>query len=166
MRTSANRSISLLLVFLIGIIPARLCGQDTTKVVPDGTEGEVLATPDSIAKAKKGSKPWNQLDLGFTTFKFGLGYLYEFAAYSQDDNSKIQTDSIGTDLEPTFKMRDFRILFSGKLRTKRTITWKVGVMYDGPTGEWFVRESGVIVAVPELWGSFFCWPNQRRHLTQ
>ena len=53
MRTSANRSISLLLVFLIGIIPARLCGQDTTKVVPDGTEGEVLATPDSIAKAKK-----------------------------------------------------------------------------------------------------------------
>jgi phosphate-selective porin OprO/OprP len=28
-------------------------------------------------------------------------------------------------------------------------------MYDGPSGNWYVRETGVMVAVPELWGHFF-----------
>ena len=28
-------------------------------------------------------------------------------------------------------------------------------MYDGPTDEWLVRETGIMVAVPEIWGHFF-----------
>ena len=54
-----------------------------------------------------------------------------------------------------FKLRDFRILFSGQIPTDRTITWKTGIMYDAPTSEWFVRETGVMIAVPELWGNLF-----------
>ena len=28
-------------------------------------------------------------------------------------------------------------------------------MYDGPTDEWFVRETGIMVEVPEMWGHIF-----------
>ena len=28
-------------------------------------------------------------------------------------------------------------------------------MYDAPSGQWFVRETGVMIAVPELWGHLF-----------
>jgi phosphate-selective porin OprO/OprP len=143
----------ILLVFQL--IPFLFYAQDTLKVVPDGTEGEVLLTPDSLNKAVKTKKPWNQINLGFTTLKIGVGFLYEFATYAQDEKGEIQTDSIGTALEPTFKTRDFRVLVSGKIKSKRSITWKAGIMYDAPTDEWFIRESGIMIGVPELWGHFF-----------
>lgn len=147
--------VAILMCVVVCWSPLLATAQDTLKIVPDGTEGEILATPDSIALRKKEKKPWNQFNLGFTTFKFGLGFLYEYAAYAQDENSKIQMDSLNTPLKPEFKVRDFRILFSGKIKSKRSITWKAGIMYDAPTDEWFIRESGVMVAVPEIWGSIF-----------
>jgi phosphate-selective porin OprO/OprP len=61
----------------------------------------------------------------------------------------------GYELDDQFKMRDFRLLFSGQIPTHRTITWKTGIMYDAPTSEWFVRETGVMIAVPELSGHLF-----------
>lgn len=76
--------------------------------------------------------------------------LYEYAAYSQDDDSKEQIR-----LVPEEKLRDFRFLLSGKLGTKRELTWKSGVMYDGPTGKWLVRETGLMIAVPEMHSYFF-----------
>lgn len=84
-----------------------------------------------------------------------MGFLYEYAGYGQDQDSKIQSDSAGTKLDPDFKVRNFRVLLSGQLKTKRIITWKVGLMYDGPSDAWFVRETGVIVGVPEIWGHIF-----------
>jgi phosphate-selective porin OprO/OprP len=131
-----------------------LHGQDTLKILPDGTQGEVQPTKDSIAHIPK-KKRLFQFDLGFTTLKVGAGFLYEFAGYSQDKESKIQADSGGYSLESAFKVRDFRILASGKFNTKRTITWRVGFMYDGPTDSWFLRESGVMIDVPELYGNLF-----------
>jgi phosphate-selective porin OprO/OprP len=46
---------------------------------------------------------------------------------------------------------------NGKLfpRIKRKITWCAGIMYDGPNHAWLVRQTGVMIAVPELWGHFF-----------
>ena len=93
---------------------------------------------------------WNEVDGPFSTLKFGAGILYEYAAYAQDEESKQQFA-----LEPDTKVRDFRFLFKGRLKTERPVTWTCGVMYDGPTDAWLVRETGVMVAVPELWGHLF-----------
>lgn len=93
---------------------------------------------------------WNELDGRFTTVRLGAGFLYEVASYSQDEASKAQFQ-----LESAGKVRDSRLLLSGRLKTSRPITWKAGIMYDGPTDSWFLRETGAMVAVPELWGDVF-----------
>jgi phosphate-selective porin OprO/OprP len=90
-----------------------------------------------------------------TSFKLGAALFYDYAGFNQDNNSKRQADSAGYDVESAFKMRDFRFLLSGHLKTKRTISWKAGIMYDGVNNEWFFRETGFMIAVPELWGYFF-----------
>ena len=134
-------------VLLICLLPVRLFAQADT--VPDGTEGE------TIVKKDEPKKPWNEFNLGFTTFKPGLGFMYEYGTFDQDADSKKQSEIGGYELETTFKVRDFRLLFSGQLNTKRNITWKTGIMYDGPSRSWFIRESGLTIAVPELWGNIF-----------
>ena len=144
----------ILWIIVIGFLPGTAHSQDTTKVIADGTEGETQLTKDSIVLIPP-KKPKNQFDFGFTTFKVGMGFLYEFAAFGQNEESKKQSDSGGYVLEPTFKTRDFRVLVSGKFNTKRFVTWRAGFMYDGPTNEWFVRETGLMVGVPELWGHLF-----------
>ena len=58
-------------------------------------------------------------------------------------------------MEPGFKVRDTRLLFGGRFKTKRPFTWQAGVMYDGKTESWFVRQTGLMVAIPELWGNVF-----------
>ena len=142
-----------LLAFALLTLCSGSFAQEKTKVVPDGTEGEVLPVADSIGTKKKDR--WRLFNGRFTTFKFGMGFLYEYAGYKQDEAAKEQMDSAGTPLDAAFKMRDFRLLASGQLKTKRTITWKVGLMYDAVGDEWLVRESGVMIAVPEIWGHLF-----------
>jgi phosphate-selective porin OprO/OprP len=126
--------------------------QDTLKTVPDGTEGERLELIDSLQPTKK---PWNVFNLGFTTVKIGLAFLYEYAGFSQDVIGKRQMDSAKVELKSGFDVRDTRIFLSGKFNTRRTITWKLGVMYDGSLDSWFIRESGIMIAVPELSSHFF-----------
>ncbi len=128
-------------------------GQET---IPDGTEGETLEviTADSIPKRWR-DKRWRLFKGRYSTFKFGGGFLYEYVGYQQDAKSKMQMDSIGSELKQSFDVRDFRLVASGQLKTKRTISWKFGAMYDGASGSWFIRETGVMVGVPELWGNFF-----------
>lgn len=138
---------------LIALLPLYGQGQVTPKTVPDGTEGDVLTVPekDTLATKKKAKNlGWNEFDLGFTTLKLGVGFLYEYNGFVQDEAGKQQTDSIGSELKNAFGSRDFRFLFSGKLNTRRTITWKFAMMYDGVTEEWVVRESGLIFGLPEL----------------
>jgi phosphate-selective porin OprO and OprP len=89
-------------------------------------------------------------DWGFTTFQFGAGFLIDYVGYSQDEVNKEQIA-----VDPQFKIRDVRLLFGGRFKTKRPITWQAGLMYDGPNDEWLVRQTGVMVAIPELWGHFF-----------
>jgi phosphate-selective porin OprO/OprP len=130
--------------------------QDTAQYIPDGTQGEMLEVlKTDSSKLKWKDKRWRLFNGRFTSFKFGGGFLYEYAAYAQDNNSKIQMDSLGTPLSPQFKVRDFRLVASGQLKTKRTISWKFGIMYDGPSRSWFLRETGVMIGVPEISSSFF-----------
>ena len=45
--------------------------------------------------------------------EFGLGYILDGAAYSQNSVFKQQMDSAGLDFNPKVETRDFRILASG-----------------------------------------------------
>jgi len=136
------------------MIPLRSFCQET---IPDGTQGEMLEVIKTDTLPKQWSeKRWRLFPGRFTTLKLGGGFLYEFAGYKQDSNSKRQIDSMGSSLDPAFSVRDFRITVSGQLKkTKRIITWKAGFMYDDANRAWFVRETGVMVDVTELWGKFF-----------
>lgn len=141
-----------LLVFIL-TLPHTGIGQEK---IPDGTQGEMLEVVkgDTLHKEWK-EKRWRLFPGKFSTLKLGGGFLFEFAGYSQNEAGRRQTDSLGEVLEPTFAVRDFRITASGQFGTKRTISWKAGFMYDDASRSWFVRETGVMIDVPELWGKFF-----------
>ena len=121
------------------------------KTVPDGTEGEVLNIPSAdTAEVKKKNLAWNEFDLKFTTIKFGAAVLVDYATFSQDEEGEAQMDSLNASLVSKFKVRDFRVLVGGRFNTKRTITWKAGIIYDGATDTWRFRETGFTIGVPEL----------------
>jgi phosphate-selective porin OprO and OprP len=123
--------------------------------VPDGTEGiyHTVHKPDSITG--KVGHDINEVNTPFSTFKIGAGLIYDFTAYQQDATFKQQMDSLDVKLDPIAKLRDFRILGSGKLNTKRTLAWKFAFMWNGDTEDWLVRETGLTIGVPELAGHIF-----------
>ena len=144
----------LLVIFLLGVIqglPSPSFSQE--KTIPDGTEGVVLVVPPKDSLVQK--LPGNEFDGKYSNFKIGLGYILDYVTYSQDDVFKAQMDSANLVLDPKWQTRDFRILGSGALKTKRTIAWKFAYMYDGDDKIWMLRESGVTVGVPELFGHIF-----------
>jgi phosphate-selective porin OprO and OprP len=138
------------------LVPTLSFCQENKDVIPSGTTGETLEvlTTDTVP-TKWRDRRWRLFNGRYSTSKFGGGFLYEFAGYHQDANSKTQTALIGTALKPTFDVRDFRVVGSGQLKTRRTILWKAGFMYDGNTKSWWVRETGLMISTPELWGNFF-----------
>lgn len=147
------------IIFLIifSVVPSlKSFSQASKDSIPDGTEGEMFQAPQKdTTKQTWNEKRWRLFKGKLTTFKLGAGFLYEYAAFSQDKNSKNQMDSLGTPLKDQFKVRDFRILFSGQIKSKREISWRAGIMYDGTTDTWLVRETGVMVGVPEINSYFF-----------
>src|SRR5512146_1091300 len=122
---------------LLFILSERSVGQE----IPDGTQGEVLQREpgDTIIKDRN-LKNWNKFDGPLTTLKIGVGFLLDFVAYAQDSVSKEQVD-----LAEAIKVRDFRVIASGRFKLKRDITWKAGIMFDGATNSWFLRETGIMV---------------------
>lgn len=150
---SARALLCMSLFFVLGI---KGFSQDRSEYIPDGTQGEELeVVKTDTLPAKWRDKRWRLFPGKFSTLKLGGGFLYEYVGYWQDDNSKKQNDSAGYAMDPTFSVRDFRVTASGQLKTKRILNWKLGMMYDGPSRSWFVRESGLMIDVPELWGKFF-----------
>jgi phosphate-selective porin OprO/OprP len=95
---------------------------------------------------------WNEYDGPISTLRFGFGFLVDFVSYAQDDESKQQLPGVEN---PDAGLRDFRVLFKGKFKTKRPLSWTLGYMYDGADDEWRFRQTGFIVGVPELSGNFF-----------
>jgi phosphate-selective porin OprO and OprP len=94
---------------------------------------------------------WNEYEGRLFTIRVGGGFLYEYADYAQDENSKAQVD-----LASEAKVRDTRLFLKGRLKFfKRAVTWSAGLMYDGPTDEWLVRETGLMIEVPEISGHLF-----------
>ena len=126
------------------------------KVIPDGTEG-VFHVPPGIDSTTGKEKPLppNEFQNGISTFKVGLGYIHDFVTYSHDDVFLQQLDSLDVEMKSDSKPRDFRLLASGRIKSERTLSWKFAFMWDGNLDQWLVRESGVIVGVPELAGHIF-----------
>jgi len=121
-----------------------------------GQEGTANATTPSVdqkASAGDASPPdetergfasWTEFAGPYATFRWGFSGMYDVATYSQDEKSKEQVG----ELDATGKWRDFRLVFSGRFPKVPWLTWKAGVMFDGPSQTWLVRESGLIFEVP------------------
>jgi phosphate-selective porin OprO/OprP len=56
---------------------------------------------------------------------------------------------------PDVGLRDFRFIFKGKFKTERPFSWTLGIMYDGGTEDWHFRQTGLMVAFPEIHSNFF-----------
>lgn len=98
---------------------------------------------------------FNEADFGFTTARVGMAFMNDWAWYSQDEKGKEQLDSAGVALDNQSKVRDVRIFFSGKPKSKRYLEWRAALMWDGKEGEFTFRETGLIIGMPELSGKFF-----------
>lgn len=147
------RPVSLLVAAIFYLAQHSLC-QEEKKTVPNGTDGLVLTVPPADSVTKK--LPPNEFVGAFSTLKLGMGYILDYAAYSQDDVFKQQMDSANLDVgKSKLETRDFRIMGSGVLKTKRPISWKFAYMYDGDDKVWMIRETGVTIGMPELAGHIF-----------
>ena len=147
-----------LFVLLIELIPWRSFSQDTTRILPNGTDGLTfhVHAADTIFANKKPDLAPNEFEGTYSTFRIGAGFIGDYSAYSYNRVFRQQMDSAGIDLTPIYKTRDFRILASGRfLKTKRYLAWKFAYMYDGDKNVWMVRESGLTIGVPELMGHIF-----------
>lgn len=154
-----DRRVVLALALFAVLAPALARAQETPP--PEEPQQEESMFDDSIEAAedemprverKRKLVRWNEYEGPWATLKFGLAGMVEGAAFSQDDDNREQLG----DLETAFKVRDFRLLFSGRFpKSKRNVTWKTGFMWDGAQEQWLVRETGFIVDVPELSGHLF-----------
>jgi phosphate-selective porin OprO/OprP len=126
-------------------------------VVPNGSDGLELTVPekDSVNTHKPEVVSSQEIVAPFSTFRLGMGFIYDGAAYKQSAVFRQQMDSLGLKLTPSFATRDFRVMLSGVFRTKRPFSWKFAFMYDGNAKTWLARESGFTIGVPELWGHIF-----------
>src|SRR5262245_14800879 len=127
-------------------------GQPGTAAAPQ----QPPAIEDTIDASEADKAPrrqlihWNEYDGPYFSIRVGGGYLYDYAAYSQDDNSKEQFA-----LTPDGKLRDARVLFRGALKFPRKTTWSMGIMYDAAAEKWRFRQTGIMVSVPEIKGDIF-----------
>jgi phosphate-selective porin OprO/OprP len=93
---------------------------------------------------------WNEFEGPFFTLRASAGVILDAGSFAQDDASREQLE-----LEGDWQVRDFRVMLNGRIKTDRKITWCAGLMYDSTNKEWLARQTGVMIAVPELKGHVF-----------
>jgi phosphate-selective porin OprO/OprP len=125
--------------------------QATTPAAPTSTLDDTLeAGDDEVGNPVRKLITWNQYDGPLFSMEIGGGFLYEYAASAQNEESKGQMT-----LHPEPKTRDLRILLRGRLKTERPATWSTGIMRDFVTNDWTFRQTGFLVDVPEISGQVF-----------
>jgi phosphate-selective porin OprO/OprP len=144
-----NLAAAWLLVSVFGSLAAAEPQATATPPTIDDTaqagEADALEPPRELLK-------WNEADFGVTTFRFGFGLLTDFVHTEQDTESEQQIAIA----DPTdVGLRDLRVLFRGKAKTKRPLSWTMGYMYDGVDGEWRFRQTGIEIGLPEVKGRVF-----------
>jgi phosphate-selective porin OprO/OprP len=140
-------------------LPVLLHGQAATPQQTPASGSQQPATLDNELAAGDEDEPkqarqlvkWNHFEGKYLSVKVGAGFLYEYDAYAQDQASKEQFSLFATP-----KLRDTRIWFNGALKfIKRPTTYTAAVMYDANTQSFLVRQTGVMIAFPELSGYIF-----------
>jgi phosphate-selective porin OprO/OprP len=144
-RRSESRHTAILLACLL--TGARLTAQEPQPPAVEDTQqaGQSSADPPARRLVK-----WNEFEGPFFTLRASAGIILDAGTYAQDEASREQFD-----LEPGGQVRDFRVMFNGRIKTKRAITWCAGLMYDAANDRWLVRQTGFMIAVPELKGHVF-----------
>ena len=143
-------------LFVILYCPAALGQAETSEEAPSS-----LAQPpaDSVAVTSDEGNPedpgrrmthWNEYEGPYFTARLGYGLLYDTANYSQDEDSEDQFLQ-----EPDDYVRDARFLLKGRFPKIPRLSYTVGYMYDANKEDWFFRQTGLVVDVPELGGSLF-----------
>lgn len=84
------------------------------------------------------------------TFRLGGAVLVDVATAGQDSAIRANVPIVTKG-----SIRDSRFLLGGRIKTKRKITWQAGLMYDWTTSKWLVRQSAVVVSVPEICSNFW-----------
>src|SRR4030095_13683711 len=119
--------------------------------LPKTLDDTLEAGDDELTVPARDLVKWNEFEGDSASVRVGAGFLYEYAAYSQDEASKEQFA-----LFPQAEIRDARLIFKGSFRADRSVTWRCGIMYDAAaTKDFLVRETGVMFAVPRLSGHIF-----------
>ena len=116
---------------------------------------------DMSARPRKMTR-WNEYTGPHFTANAGMGFLVDTASYAQDDTSRRRTDH-GV---PGPKTRDFRFVLGGSFASlPRKVTYNLGIMYDAPSHSWLIRQTGIMVAVPDC-GATLHRPLQGRFLPE
>jgi phosphate-selective porin OprO/OprP len=116
--------------------------------VPPSVEDTQAAGESSADPPARRLVKWNEFEGPFFTLRASAGVILDAATYAQDEASREQFD-----LEPGGEVRDFRVMLNGRIKTSRDITWCAGFLYNGD--QWFVRQTGFMIDVPELKGHVF-----------
>jgi phosphate-selective porin OprO/OprP len=143
-------------ILLLFITSGITFGQDTVRIASDSTLQHTMEAGDEadVVEPRRKLVKFNHYEGRFFSIRIGGGFLYDVAAFKQDDESKKQVGNLGFDN----KIRDARIVFKGRFGTakaKRPITYSLGIMYDVPTKKLLFRETGIMIAAPNLWGNIF-----------
>lgn len=167
---ASNTGALVLIAILLGTPRIAAAGQVS------GTSGQTTTTPATASQAaqpatgspeqnittqmaagesdndapKRQLVKWNEYQGPKFSIRVGGGFLVDYVTYRQDQNSQDQFA-----LTPDGKLRDMRVLLSGRLGFKRKTTWSTGIMYDAANDEWVMRQTGIMVAIPEIWGDLF-----------
>jgi phosphate-selective porin OprO and OprP len=117
---------------------------------PPSVEDKLEAGGASAEPPARRLVKWNEYEGSLFTLRVSAGVILDAGTFAQDDASREQFD-----LESDWQVRDFRVMLNGRIKTKRTITWCAGLMYDAANDKWLARQTGVQVAIPELKGNVF-----------
>jgi phosphate-selective porin OprO/OprP len=143
-RPGSRRSAILLACLLTG------AGLGAQEPQPPAVEDKQEAGGSSVDPPARRLVKWNEFEGPFFTLRASAGVIVDAGTYAQDEASREQFD-----LEPGSQVRDFRVMFNGRIKTERAITWCAGLMYDAGNDRWLVRQTGFMIAVPELKGHLF-----------
>ena len=146
-----QRLVVFAVLLMLSVLPSRAVRAQATGTARDTTFATGITAGESDGETRRRQLiNAANLNLGFTTLRIGGGLLVDYIGYDPDSASREQFHlvSIG-------KLRDARILLGGRFKTERALTWQAGVMYDAVTKKWFVRQTGVMISVPEIWSHFF-----------
>src|SRR5689334_6539633 len=88
------------------------CGPARAADPTDQTlDDKVDAAEADDAEVKSKRSKWNEFDLRYLTLRVGAGFLYDFAEFIQDPQSRMQNQWSQTEA-----LRDLRLVASGRLK--------------------------------------------------